>query len=303
MHALKGHVSILELDIGEFKKTGQGEYDIQLTKEDVLGHLNYLYDGLPDVELSIKKAKEIMGEYFLGAERFEEIFETTVETESMGRIPFTIAELKKAKEQNMFLMLRADTAEPGDPIPSAAHTVYDELGVTFPRDHQIEWMQPVERAWVLVSTGSSQEMPLYLNLESSWNRARKIIGEIETSDQFPTPAEFVERNLARIEEIFDKGDKKVAAGLLHDSIANTSSEESRFLVRGNELLYDALMICGRDVKDLAMYLKNRIVGMERNKDNQPKFVKIYLDENTKSVMYSHHEIDEKWPKMANQIRV
>ena len=69
-----------------------------------------------EIKTSPEHAAEIMGADFLGAEAVENTFGITLEQEQIPEIPFSEAELERARELGQFLVLRADTAPDGQSL-------------------------------------------------------------------------------------------------------------------------------------------------------------------------------------------
>jgi len=67
--------------------------------------------------LTLDQAETIMGkENFFGTNEVEKAFGIKIDTKNTPEIPFTEADLERARELGQFLVLRADTAEDGQPL-------------------------------------------------------------------------------------------------------------------------------------------------------------------------------------------
>ncbi len=69
--------------------------------------------------LTLDQAETIMGkENFFGPNEVEKAFGIKIDTKNTPEIPFTEADLERARELGQFLVLRADKAEDGQPLTS-----------------------------------------------------------------------------------------------------------------------------------------------------------------------------------------
>lgn len=78
------------------------------------GGVEYAEDDSDQVKL--EKAEKIFGEDFFGPEAIRKTFGIDLNLEFIPPVPFSEAELKRAKELNQFLILRANQASDGEPL-------------------------------------------------------------------------------------------------------------------------------------------------------------------------------------------
>lgn len=66
--------------------------------------------------VTLERAAELMGQDYLGPDAVEATFGVQLESHEIPPIPFTEAELERAKELGQFLILRVDHAPDGEPL-------------------------------------------------------------------------------------------------------------------------------------------------------------------------------------------
>lgn len=100
---------------------------------------------------SPEKAKEILGEDYLGPEAVLHAFGVDLKPEQIPRIPFKEWEIEKAKEMEQFLVLRIDKTRTGKPLtiknieeecgfPMASHrVVYNKSNITNRETPRVGW--------------------------------------------------------------------------------------------------------------------------------------------------------------------
>ncbi|MDO8507938.1 MAG: hypothetical protein Q7S53_05250 [bacterium] len=91
------------VDNGDIKKAGE-------LRTEIMPHLEALREK---VGISLEKAKEIMGEDFLGPEAVENTFGIKLEESDIPRIPFSEKDIERAKLFDQFLILRVDKSRNG----------------------------------------------------------------------------------------------------------------------------------------------------------------------------------------------
>ena len=226
---------------------------LEITQNNLTNLSELLYDGLPDVELSIKKAKEIMGEDFYGAERYLEVFGQELYLDELGRVPFTVSELRKAKERGMRLVARYDLKTV--PEPSIAFQKIQDLSINLSTEYQKELTESVENGWALV--GERGELTyLYQHAQDSWERALEFLGIDLDNEAFRDVKDLVES----IKNAYLEGDIDTANEDLSDLMAGNLSNGPYFLVKANEAIYDALLISNGDPKLMREMLDSVITG-------------------------------------------
>lgn len=85
-----------------------------------------------DVTTSIEIAEKILGkERILGSETVEKVFGVKLSPEEIPAIPFSIEDIKRAKELDQFLVLRINKTQSGEPLTVAKMGAYltNKLGV------------------------------------------------------------------------------------------------------------------------------------------------------------------------------
>lgn len=84
-----------------------------------------------DVTTSIEIAEKILGkEGILGSETVEKVFGVNLSPEEIPAIPFSIEDIKRAKELDQFLVLRINKTQSGEPLTVAKMGAYltDKIG-------------------------------------------------------------------------------------------------------------------------------------------------------------------------------
>ena len=80
---------------------------------------------MTEMRVSVERAKEILGADFLGIEAVGKTFDVTFDTEAIPPIPFSEADIEKARELGQFLILRIGKIPGGRPITmEAMNTVF-----------------------------------------------------------------------------------------------------------------------------------------------------------------------------------
>lgn len=269
---------------------------LEITQNNLTNLSELLYDGLPDTGLSIKKAKEIMGEDFYGHERYEQVFGRLPDLDELGRVPFKISELRRAKEKGMKLILRYDHHE-AVAVPSVADLKRDDLAITLPRNHQDELTQKVRNGWVLVSKLTSEFNYAFRQAGDSLNLAIEILGKEVNSEARNEIFKWQEK----IDTAAEHGNREQLMGLLMDLIANKMSEGQRYLVQPSEAIYDAFMVSGAFPKRLHKEIDSVVTGMLIGRRQEPHFLKVHLRDQELAV--EAVPVDMSVNRVRYQIRV
>lgn len=167
---------MFELSLTEFAETGENEAKLLEDKESYEGYVEYLCDGLSSIELSIKKAKEIMGEDFYGEDEFEGVFGIgSLDWKKVDRVPYTLDELRRAKEYGFYLVLRQN------PDVKNLHDAIEEAKLEF-RDEDIAPIatHQFKNRWVLVKKEAVNPDPLapaYEKIFKIWQSASRFYKE------------------------------------------------------------------------------------------------------------------------------
>ncbi|MCC7522780.1 hypothetical protein IT407_03205 [Candidatus Uhrbacteria bacterium] len=243
---------------GEFKSPVESRL-FDISKNNIQNYTDALYNGLPDVELSVAKAKEIMGEDFYGAERYIEVFGQELYLDELGRVPFTVSELRKAKEKGMRLVARYDLK---NVTPSIVSEKIQDLGINLPSDYSEKLTERVENGWALV--GERGELThLYQYAQLSWERALEFLGHDFDNEAYND----VKHSVELIKKAYLENDIDTANEDLMDLMTGTFANGPYFLVKANEAIYDALLISKGDPKRMREMLDSVVTGTVVEKEN------------------------------------
>ncbi|MCL5795647.1 MAG: hypothetical protein M1338_04830 [Patescibacteria group bacterium] len=112
----------LASEIAQLRDQAKTDKDYKIILQKTLELKRLFRVAKPETKLTgeiaeqIEKAEKILGKDCLGPEAVEKTFGISLESAKIPSIPFSSAELEKAKEMGQFLVLRVSTGPDGEPL-------------------------------------------------------------------------------------------------------------------------------------------------------------------------------------------